>query len=110
MSQELAFRAIADPTRRQILDLLRDSGPMRAGDIAMRFGEMTRIAVSKHLRILREANLVRMADSDDARERLYALDGDGLREINAWLQGYDSFWQERLDVLKHLAEDDEPSG
>ena len=109
MSQELAFRAIADPTRRQILDLLRDSGPMRAGDIAMRFGEMTRIAVSKHLRILREANLVRMADSDDARERLYALDGDGLREINTWLQGYDSFWQERLDVLKRLAEDnDEP--
>jgi DNA-binding transcriptional ArsR family regulator len=109
MSQELAFRAIADPTRRQILDLLRDSGPMRAGDIAARFSEMTRIAVSKHLRILREARLVRLADSDDARERLYALDGDGLWEINTWLQGYDSFWQERLDILKRLAEDsDEP--
>lgn len=50
-----------------------------------------------------------MADSDDARERLYALDGDGLHEINAWLQGYDSFWHKRLDILKRLAEDsDEP--
>jgi|FLYN01.1.fsa_nt_gi DNA-binding transcriptional ArsR family regulator len=106
MAEGLAFRAIADPTRREILDLLRDRGPMRAGDIAARFGEMTRIAVSKHLRVLREARLVRITESEDARERLYALDNEGLREVSAWLQGYEVFWQGRLAELKRLAEED----
>lgn len=108
MAEGLAFRAIADPTRREILDLLRDVGPMRAGDIARRFGEMTRIAVSKHLRVLREARLVQITESEDARERLYALDNAGLGEVSAWLQGYEVFWRDRLAALKRLAEEDEP--
>jgi DNA-binding transcriptional ArsR family regulator len=107
MGEGLAFRAIADPTRREILDLLRDGGPMRAGDIAARFKEMTRIAVSKHLRVLRHARLVQITDSEDARERLYALDHAGLSEVSAWLQGYEIFWRDRLEVLKRLAEDNE---
>jgi DNA-binding transcriptional ArsR family regulator len=108
MAEGLAFRAIADPTRREILDLLRDVGPMRAGDIAGRISKMTRIAVSKHLRILREARLVQVTDSDDARERLYTLDNVGLGEVSAWLQGYEVFWRSRLAELKRLAEEGEP--
>ena len=101
-----AFRAIADPTRREILDLLRESGPLRAGDIAVRFGEVTRIAISKHLRVLREAELVAVIDSEDARERHYSLDAAGFEAMQVWLGRYDAFWQGRLQALKRLAEDD----
>lgn len=102
--EERAFRAVADPTRRQILDLLRESGPQRAGDIATRFEGITRIAVSNHLRVLREADLVEVVESDDARERHYALHADGFRVISAWLDDYEQFWRARLRDLKHLAE------
>jgi DNA-binding transcriptional ArsR family regulator len=100
-----AFRAVADPTRREILDLLRDSGPLRAGDIAEHFGAVTRIAISKHLRVLREAELVALADSEDARERHYALNTQGFDAMRLWLGHYERFWQERLGTLKRLAEE-----
>ncbi len=100
------FRAIADPTRRQILDILRTIGELRAGDIADHFPDITRIAVSKHLRILREAHLVRLTESEDARERTYAIDGRGLFEMTEWLRPYETFWQEKLDVLKQMIENE----
>ena len=100
-----AFRALADPTRREILDLLRVSGPLRAGDIAAQFGEMTRIAVSKHLRVLHEADLVEVVDSDDARERHYTLNAAGFDDLRVWLRRYDRFWQQRLSTLKRIAEE-----
>ena len=103
-AEERTFRAIADPTRRQILDLLREDGPLRAGDIATRFETITRIAVSNHLRVLREADLVEMVKSDDARERHYALKADGFTAINAWLHSYETFWRDKLRDLKRLAE------
>jgi DNA-binding transcriptional ArsR family regulator len=105
MSEGLPFRAIADSTRRQILDLLRDSGPLRAGDIAAQFDDMTRIAVSKHLRVLKEAELVQLVESGDGRERLYALNDAGLNEVRDWLQSYDAFWRQRLARLKQISED-----
>jgi DNA-binding transcriptional ArsR family regulator len=86
--------------------LLRDSGPLRAGDIAGKFGDMSRIAVSKHLRVLRDAKLAQVIDSDDGRERLYSLDVDGLAEIREWLRGYEVYWRTKLDELKSIVEDD----
>jgi DNA-binding transcriptional ArsR family regulator len=101
----VVFRAIADPTRREILDLLRDSEPQRAGDIAVRFPDVTRIAISKHLRVLREADLIQPVESGDARERRYTLNADGFAAVRAWLMHHDSFWQQRLSILKQIAED-----
>jgi DNA-binding transcriptional ArsR family regulator len=86
--------------------LLRDSGPLRAGDIAGKFRDMSRIAVSKHLRVLRDAKLAQVIDSDDGRERLYSLDVDGLAEIREWLRGYEVYWRTKLDELKSMVEDD----
>jgi DNA-binding transcriptional ArsR family regulator len=96
------FRALADPTRRAVLDLLREQGPLRAGDIAGAFSEISRPAVSKHLGVLRRAGLV--MESKDGRERWYALRADPLRQAHEWLGCYEAYWQGRLDVLKALAE------
>jgi DNA-binding transcriptional ArsR family regulator len=67
---------------------------------------MSRIAVSKHLRVLRDARLAQVIDSDDGRERLYSLDVDGLAEIREWLRGYEIYWRTKLDQLKAMVEDD----
>lgn len=102
------FRALADPTRRQILDMLREGGALRVGEIASRFGTMSRIAVAKHLRILAEANLIETASSEDRREHRYALNPDGLSDLAEWLRPYETFWRARLAALKHIVESDEP--
>ena len=95
------FAAIADPTRREILDLLR-ADPLRAGEIAERFPEMSRPAVSKHLRILRAARLCRVRAS--GRERRYELDPRTLTDVDAWLARYRSLWSSKLDGLKSYVE------
>lgn len=106
MPRHSPYRAISDPTRRRILDLLRDAGPLRAGDIAQRFPNISRPAVSKHLRILRQAKLVR--ESRDGREHWYSLDPRPLRDVyEGWIRSYESFWTDRLQTLKRIAEDDE---
>ena len=93
------FRAIADPTRRAILDRLR-AGPANAGALAADF-QSSRPAISKHLRVLREARLV--VDTRLGRERLYRIDPLPLQRVAGWLEGYRSFWQSSLDRLKrHL--------
>jgi DNA-binding transcriptional ArsR family regulator len=95
------FRAIADPTRRAILDRLR-AGPANAGALAADF-RSSRPAVSKHLRVLREARLV--SDIRIGRERFYTVDPVPLQAAAGWLEGYRSFWQSSLDQLKrHLEE------
>lgn len=94
------FHAIADPTRRDILDLLR-RGEMRAGDIAARF-PVSRPAIAKHVRVLREAGLV--AERRESRARLYSLDPAGLKNIDRWLQPYRLYWAARLTDLKRVAE------
>ncbi len=97
---DATFAALADPTRRAILDLLLD-GERPVGEIAERFA-MSRPAVSKHLRILRGARLVRA--KWEGRRRLCALDPAPLRAVDAWLEAYRREWRSRLERLKHYAE------
>lgn len=102
MNQASSYRAIADDNRRVILDLLRDEGPLRAGEIVARLAHISQPAVSKHLRILRQARLVH--SKPDGRERCYHLNALALRQIADWLAHYEPLWDERLATLKQLAE------
>lgn len=97
-----AFHAIADPTRRRILDALL-SGPLRAGQLAERFPRISRPAVSKHLRVLRSSRLV-LAERR-GRELWYRIDPAPLSEVEYWLEKYAAFWEEKLQALKKAAED-----
>jgi DNA-binding transcriptional ArsR family regulator len=93
------FRAIADPTRRAILDRLR-TGPAPVNELASDFAQ-SRPAISKHLRVLREASLV--ARERVGRERLYRIEPTPLRGVARWMEAYRSFWEVSLDSLKrHL--------
>jgi DNA-binding transcriptional ArsR family regulator len=104
------FQAIADPTRRAILDLLR-AGDAPAGEIAAGFA-MSRPAVSKHLRVLRDARLVRERPGpDDARQRVYTLTAAPMRDVARWAQSYEAFWSTNLASLKrHLEREPAPRG
>lgn len=95
------FGAIADPTRRAILDALR-GGEMRAGELAARF-PVSRPAVAKHVGVLRRAGLVR--ERRAARARLYSLAPGALAAVDEWLAPYRVFWAARLMDLKHAVED-----
>ena len=93
------FHAVADPTRRAILDRLRGGG-IAVADLAEGF-DMTRPAVSKHLRVLREARLVR--EERDGRQRVYRLTPGPLRDVSQWIESYRSFWSTNLASLtRHL--------
>lgn len=95
------YHAIADPTRRAILDRLR-AGPAPVNALAADF-ESSRPAISKHLRVLREARLV--SEERAGRERLYRLEPVPLQRVVGWLEGYRAFWQVSLGNLKrHLEE------
>jgi DNA-binding transcriptional ArsR family regulator len=94
------YNAIADPTRRAILDALRAS-ERSAGEIAELF-PVSRPAISRHLRVLREAGLVR--ERRQAQSRLYSLDPAPLRDLDRWLDHYRVFWTARLHALKRIAE------
>jgi DNA-binding transcriptional ArsR family regulator len=95
------YRAIADPTRRAILDRLR-AGPMHVNALAADFSQ-SRPAVSKHLRVLRAAHLV--AERRHGRERRYFLEPGPLRDVAGWVEEYRAFWQTNLSSLKrHLEE------
>ena len=96
------FRAIADPTRRAILDRLR-AGPAPVNELASAF-EQSRPAISKHLRILREARVV--SEQRQGRERLYQLEPAELQEISEWILPYRRFWQVSLGNLKNYLENE----
>ena len=91
-----AIEALADPTRRRIVELLAE-GERSAGDIAGHF-RTSRPAVSRHLRVLREHGLVRVRG--EAQRRPYSLDPAPLAELDAWLGRYLRFWANRLDALE----------
>jgi DNA-binding transcriptional ArsR family regulator len=91
-----AFAVLAEPTRRRLLDLLLDR-PRPVGELAALLG-LSQPGTSKHLRVLREAGLVRVRH--DAQRRWYELRPEPLTEIDAWLQPYRRFWSERLDALE----------
>lgn len=90
-----ALSALADPTRRELLSLLT-AGELAAGDLAARF-PVSRPAISRHLRVLREAGLV--TARTDGKRRFYALDPRPLRELDDWLEPYRDLWARRLDAL-----------
>ena len=91
-----AFSALADPTRRKIVELLA-RGERSAGEIADEF-DVSQPAISQHLKALREAGLVQMRA--EAQRRIYALDPAGLAEIDTWLECVRRFWPARLDALE----------
>lgn len=92
----LSFAALADPTRRRIVEMLA-RGPLHVGEIAGRF-TVSPSAVSQHLKALRRARLVRSRVA--AQQRIYELDTDGLAELESWLDGLGPLWQKRLEALE----------
>lgn len=97
------FRAISDPIRREILDILR-SKDLPAGEIAERF-PVSRPAISRHLRVLRGAGLV--TENRVAQARIYSLNPAPLAQIDRWLAEYRVFWAARLHDLKDFVESEE---
>lgn len=104
--QHDVFQAIADPTRRSLLQLLVD----RELPVTALTGHftMSRTAVSKHLRILSEAGLVK--ERKVGRERRYRLEPEPLLELKRWLAFYDRYWDNKLDALKRFVENDDFDG
>jgi len=97
--------ALADPTRRRVVDLLRQR-PRRAGELASAF-RVSPPAMSRHLRVLRMRGLVEEARSeDDARVRVYRLRPERFRQLSAWLQEVEAFWTDQLAAFKAHAERD----
>ena len=94
------YGALADPTRRAILDVLRRRD-LSAGELAGRF-PVSRPAISRHLRVLRMAGLVR--ESRQAQSRIYSLNAAPLVEVDRWLARYRTFWGARLHDLKRYVE------
>src|ERR1700686_4446451 len=99
-SNEATFQALADPTRRAVLDLLR-RGAQPAGQIASAF-PVSRPAISKHLRLLRRAHLVR--EHREGRHRVYQLNPEPLRAVDSWIEQYRQFWTTSLNNLKAFVE------
>lgn len=101
---DLTLAALADPARRAIIGLLL-SGPKRPSEIADALST-TRPAVSRHLRVLREAGLVREElQADDARVRIYELQKEPFAALRTWLEEVESFWTDQLHAFKRYAED-----
>jgi DNA-binding transcriptional ArsR family regulator len=93
------LEVLAEPSRRRILDLLRD-GERPVGDLVGRM-DLSQPAVSKHLRVLKDAGLVEVRSN--AQQRLYRIRPDPLAELDAWLEPYRKLWSESLDRLEvHL--------
>ncbi|WP_419875763.1 ArsR/SmtB family transcription factor [Candidatus Pristimantibacillus sp. PTI5] len=99
------FQAIADPTRRKLLHLLGDE-ELPVTVISSHF-TMSRTAVSKHLRVLADAGLVK--DRKVGRETRYRLDPEPLLELKRWLAYYERYWENKLSALKRFVENDDPS-
>ena len=98
-----AFEVVAEPKRRLILDLLAQ-GELPVGELVRRL-RMSQPAVSKHLKVLRDAGLV--ISRVDAQRRVYSIDPAPLAEIDAWINRYRAFWTNKLDELEaHLDKED----
>lgn len=103
--QATVFRALGEPSRLEIVHLLRD-GPRSVGEIATAL-QIRQPQVSKHLRVLRETGIVR--DEAVARHRVYALESDAFDAIDRWLRSFEYLWLLRLDQLgDHLEQMQDP--
>ena len=96
-----AFNAVAEPRRRQILDVLA-AGERPVNDLVGLLG-LTQPQVSKHLRVLREVGVVEVREA--GRQRLYRLNGHALKPIHDWVKTYERSWTERFDELDDVLED-----
>lgn len=105
LAHEDVFRAVADPTRRAILDLLAD-GERAVKDLVARFA-MSQPALSQHLRVLREVGVV--SQRREGRLRLYRIEAGPLRAVYDWARHYERFWSEKLDALGDYLERESPS-
>jgi DNA-binding transcriptional ArsR family regulator len=101
-----AFAALADDTRQEIVEELA-KGERAVGDLVARF-DLTQPAISQHLRVLRDAGLVRMRPQ--AQRRLYSLEPEGFRVIDLWLERYRSVLAKRLDALEEHLDEKEGKG
>jgi DNA-binding transcriptional ArsR family regulator len=105
-----AFNAVAEPRRRQILDVLA-AGERPVNDLVRLLG-LSQPLVSKHLRVLREVGAV--AVRDEGRQRLYRLNGHALKPIHDWVKNYEHSWSERFErldgVLEELKQEEEGDG
>lgn len=109
-SSDAAFRALADPTRRRILDLLADRGDCTVGELADEFPDLVPSGISKHLMGLRAAGLV--VSEREGRNQRYRIDARAFHAaLGPWLRRYDDFLATSLRTLKDLAESgEEPPG
>jgi DNA-binding transcriptional ArsR family regulator len=99
------FKILADPTRRRILDLLAEGGPLTVTQLADEFPDLVTSGISKHLMGLRSAALVRA--TRDGRQQIYSLDAAVMAgRLAPWLKKYDRFWGGALERLRRLAEDE----
>lgn len=97
------FGALADPTRRRVLELL-GKAPQRASELAA-LTQASRPGMSRHLRVLKDAGLIiERGDDDDARAKVFELDPASWSQAKAWLQRVEDFWSEQLHSFKQLAE------
>ncbi len=101
-SSQPVFRALADPTRRAILEMLADE-PQPISKIAARF-DVTRPAVAKHLRILKEGGLIEV--NQKGRERINRLRPETLKQVTDWIAHFDKFWDDKLENLKKAIEEE----
>lgn len=92
------FELLADPTRRRLLETLRE-GESSVGALVERL-QMSQPSVSKHLRVLREAGLASVRK--DAQRRIYCLNAEGLKELDEWLEPFRASWEERVDALEDV--------
>jgi DNA-binding transcriptional ArsR family regulator len=106
-ARDSLFRALADPTRRRILDLLAERGQRTVGELAAEFPDLAASGISKHLMGLRASGLVHATRR--GRQQLYRIDAQAFAEALApWLALYEPYWTEALERLRDLAEGDGP--
>ncbi len=98
------FEAIAQPTRRSIVEMLAGSGRLTASEIARRF-RVSPPAISQHLKILREARLVRM--HKHRQQHIYEVNPEAMHELEDWARRMTAQWEERLDALERLVQSEE---
>ncbi len=97
------FTAVADPTRRSIIEMLANAGELSATDISERF-QITPPAISQHLKVLRDSNLVRVEKR--AQQRIYQINPAGIHELEEWTEQMSQKWNDRFDQLVKVLKDE----
>jgi DNA-binding transcriptional ArsR family regulator len=105
-NSDVLFRILADPTRRLILDLLAESGPLTVGQLAVEFPGLVASGISKHLMSLRAAGLV--SATRRGRQQIYQLEPDALAAgLKPWILKYEQYWSAALERLRDLAQEED---